>query len=103
MYGVDEPGTEITVELLEVLINRLDEATLDALTFMLLRNPKHSQLLYKPNRAGETPYNIDLSNQKSILGQVFGARKLNTNEDTESMLGKIALCVTILISLLARL
>ena len=53
----------------------------------MLRNPKHSQLLYKPNRAGETPYNIDLSNQKSILGQVFGARKLNTNEDTESMLG----------------
>ena len=38
-------------------------------------------------RAGETPYNIDFSNQKTILGQVFGARKLNTNEDTESMLG----------------
>merc|ERR1719186_798329 len=53
----------------------------------LLRNPKHSQLLYKPNRAGETPYNIDISNQKTILGQVFGARKLNTNMDTENMLG----------------
>ena len=54
---------------------------------LLLRNPKNSQLLYKPNRVGETPYNIDISNQKTILGQVFGARKLNTNEDSENMLG----------------
>ena len=54
---------------------------------LLLRNPKHSQLLYKPNRAGETPYNIDMASDKSILGQVFGTRKLNTNEDTENMLG----------------
>ena len=58
-----------------------------AIVELLLRNPKNSQLLYKPNRAGETPYNIDVSNQKTILGQVFGARKLNTNEDTENMLG----------------
>ena len=58
-----------------------------AIVELLLRNPKNSQLLYKPNRAGETPYNIDISNQKTILGQVFGARKLNTNEDTENMLG----------------
>lgn len=42
---------------------------------ILLRNPKNSQLLYRPNRSGETPYNIDLSNQKTILGQIFGARK----------------------------
>ena len=39
------------------------------------------------SRCGETPYNIDISNQKTILGQVFGARKLNTNEDSENMLG----------------
>ena len=58
-----------------------------AIVELLLRNPKHSQLLYKPNRCGETPYNIDISNQKTILGQVFGARKLNTNEDSENMLG----------------
>lgn len=32
-------------------------------------------MLYRPNRAGETPYNIDLSHQKTILGQIFGARK----------------------------
>ena len=61
-----------------------------AIVELLLRNPQHSQLLYKPNRAGETPYNIDISNQKTILGQVFGARKLNTNEDSENMLGKAA-------------
>ena len=58
-----------------------------AIVELLLRNPKNSQLLYKPNRSGETPYNIDISNQKTILGQVFGARKLNTNEDSENMLG----------------
>ncbi|CAL4201954.1 unnamed protein product, partial [Meganyctiphanes norvegica] len=54
---------------------------------VLLRNPKNSQLLYRPNRAGETPYNMDLSNQKTIMGQIFGARRLNTNEDNENMLG----------------
>ncbi|XP_018570623.1 kinase D-interacting substrate of 220 kDa B isoform X3 [Anoplophora glabripennis] len=54
---------------------------------ILLRNPKNSQLLYRPNRAGETPYNIDISHQKTILGQIFGARRLNTNEDNENMLG----------------
>ncbi|CAN8024670.1 unnamed protein product [Ixodes persulcatus] len=54
---------------------------------ILLRNPKNSQLLYRPNRSNETPYNIDTSNQKSILAQIFGARRLNTNEDNENMLG----------------
>lgn len=53
----------------------------------LLRNPKNSQLLYRANKAGETPYALDALHQKSILGQVFGARKLNTNEDSEGMLG----------------
>ncbi|KAI4495270.1 hypothetical protein M0804_001471 [Polistes exclamans] len=54
---------------------------------ILLRNPKNSQLLYRPNRQGETPYNIDINNPKAILGQIFGARRLNTNEDNENMLG----------------
>ncbi|XP_075221124.1 ankyrin repeat-rich membrane spanning isoform X1 [Lycorma delicatula] len=54
---------------------------------VLLRNPKNSQLLYRPNRAGETPYNIDMNHQKTILGQIFGARRLNTNEDNENLLG----------------
>ncbi|KAG8319111.1 hypothetical protein J6590_098338 [Homalodisca vitripennis] len=54
---------------------------------VLLRNPKNSQLLYRPNRAGETPYNIDMNHQKTILGQIFGARRLNTNEDNEKLLG----------------
>lgn len=53
----------------------------------LLRNPKNSQLLYRANKAGETPYQLDALHQKTILGQVFGARKLNTNEDSEGMLG----------------
>ena len=42
---------------------------LQAIVELLLRNPKNSQLLYKPNRCGETPYNIDISNQKTILGK----------------------------------
>ncbi|XP_030768252.1 kinase D-interacting substrate of 220 kDa B isoform X3 [Sitophilus oryzae] len=58
-----------------------------AIVEILLRNPKHSQLLYRPNRSGETPYNIDMNHPKTILGQIFGARRLNTNEDNENMLG----------------
>ncbi|CAH1134842.1 unnamed protein product [Ceutorhynchus assimilis] len=58
-----------------------------AIVEILLRNPKHSQLLYRPNRAGETPYNIDMNHPKTILGQIFGARRLNRNEDNENMLG----------------
>ncbi|RZF42902.1 hypothetical protein LSTR_LSTR003618 [Laodelphax striatellus] len=58
-----------------------------AIVEVLLRHPKNSQLLYRPNRAGETPYNIDINNQKTILGQIFGARRLNTNEDNENLLG----------------
>ena len=58
-----------------------------AIVELLLRNPKHSQQLYKPNKNGETPYSIDMSSHKSILGQVFGARRLNTNTDSEDMLG----------------
>ncbi|CAB0040958.1 unnamed protein product [Trichogramma brassicae] len=54
---------------------------------ILLQNPKHSQLLYRPNKAGETPYNIDLAHNKNILSLIFGARRLNTNEDNENMLG----------------
>ncbi|KOC69442.1 Kinase D-interacting substrate of 220 kDa [Habropoda laboriosa] len=58
-----------------------------AIVEILLRNPKNSQLLYRPNRQGETPYNIDINHPKTILGQIFGARRLNTNEDNENMLG----------------
>lgn len=58
-----------------------------AIVEVLLRNPKNSQLLYRANKAGETPYGLDNAHQKTILGQVFGARRLNTNEDSEGMLG----------------
>ncbi|XP_037068486.1 kinase D-interacting substrate of 220 kDa-like [Pollicipes pollicipes] len=54
---------------------------------ILLRNPKHSKLLYRPNKAGETPYNIDIGHKRAILGDIFGARKLNTNEENENRLG----------------
>lgn len=46
-----------------------------AVVEILLRNPKHSQLLYRPNRAGETPYNIDMAHAKTILGRIFGDSK----------------------------
>lgn len=58
-----------------------------AIVEALLRNPKNSQLLYRANKAGETPYGLDTSHAKTILGQVFGARRLNANEDSEGMLG----------------
>ncbi|XP_068609521.1 kinase D-interacting substrate of 220 kDa B [Brachionichthys hirsutus] len=54
---------------------------------LLLRNPKDGRLLYRPNRAGETPYNIDCSHQKSILTQIFGARHLSPSETDGDMLG----------------
>lgn len=40
VYGVDDPGPEITVELVEVLQNRLNEAMLEVLSLLLSRNPK---------------------------------------------------------------
>ncbi|XP_050999991.1 kinase D-interacting substrate of 220 kDa isoform X1 [Acomys russatus] len=54
---------------------------------LLLRNPKDGRLLYRPNKAGETPYNIDCSHQKSILTQIFGARHLSPMETDGDMLG----------------
>ncbi|XP_059104582.1 kinase D-interacting substrate of 220 kDa isoform X5 [Peromyscus eremicus] len=54
---------------------------------LLLRNPKDGRLLYRPNKAGETPYNIDCSHQKSILTQIFGARHLSPTETDGDMLG----------------
>ncbi|XP_078369794.1 kinase D-interacting substrate of 220 kDa B-like isoform X5 [Oculina patagonica] len=39
---------------------------------LLLRNPKDARLLYRPNKAGETPYNIDRQHKHSLLTQIFG-------------------------------
>ena len=47
------------------------------ITEMLLRNPRDSRLLYKMNDVGETPYQIDLGNKKSILTQIFGTKSLS--------------------------
>ncbi|KAF3835810.1 hypothetical protein F7725_028368 [Dissostichus mawsoni] len=55
---------------------------------LLLRNPKDGRLLYRPNKGGETPYNIDCSHQKSILTQIFGARTSPVPPETDGdMLG----------------
>uniref|UniRef100_A0A8C8SCE0 Kinase D-interacting substrate of 220 kDa n=1 Tax=Pelusios castaneus TaxID=367368 RepID=A0A8C8SCE0_9SAUR len=54
---------------------------------LLLRNPKDGRLLYRPNKAAETPYNIDCTHQKSILTQIFGARHLSPTESDGDMLG----------------
>ncbi|CAN9502092.1 unnamed protein product [Ophioblennius macclurei] len=54
---------------------------------ILLRNPKDGRLLYRPNKAGETPYNIDCTHQKSILTQIFGAKHLSPSESDGDMLG----------------
>lgn len=39
---------------------------------LLLRNPKDARHLYRPNKAGETPYNIDRQHKHSLLTQIFG-------------------------------
>uniref|UniRef100_A0AAV2K717 KAP NTPase domain-containing protein n=1 Tax=Knipowitschia caucasica TaxID=637954 RepID=A0AAV2K717_KNICA len=54
---------------------------------LLLRNPKDGRLLYRPNKSGETPYNIDCNHQKSILTQIFGARHLSPSDSGGDMLG----------------
>ncbi|XP_039523909.1 kinase D-interacting substrate of 220 kDa isoform X1 [Pimephales promelas] len=54
---------------------------------VLLRNPKDGRLLYRPNKEGETPYNIDCTHQKSILTQIFGAKHLSPSECDGDMLG----------------
>ncbi|XP_063040200.1 kinase D-interacting substrate of 220 kDa isoform X1 [Engraulis encrasicolus] len=54
---------------------------------LLLRNPKDGRLLYRPNKEGETPYNIDCTHQKSILTQIFGAKHLSPSETDGDMLG----------------
>uniref|UniRef100_A0A8C4NMJ7 Kinase D-interacting substrate 220a n=1 Tax=Eptatretus burgeri TaxID=7764 RepID=A0A8C4NMJ7_EPTBU len=54
---------------------------------LLLRNPKDGRLLYRPNKAGETPYNVDCNHQKSILTQIFGARHMSPSEADGDMLG----------------
>ncbi|XP_061598864.1 kinase D-interacting substrate of 220 kDa B isoform X2 [Cololabis saira] len=54
---------------------------------LLLRNPKDGRLLYRPNKTGETPYNIDCTHQKSILTQIFGAKHLSPTESDGDMLG----------------
>ncbi|XP_033742353.1 LOW QUALITY PROTEIN: kinase D-interacting substrate of 220 kDa B-like [Pecten maximus] len=56
------------------------------ITELLLRNPRNGRLLYRSNKAGDTPYNIDAYHQKSILTQIFGHRNLNAN-DGENLLG----------------
>ncbi|XP_071951058.1 uncharacterized protein [Antedon mediterranea] len=56
---------------------------------LLLRNPKDGRLLYKPNRAGETPYNIDASHQKGILTQIFGAKSFTPGEDIQGELSEL--------------
>ena len=46
------------------------------ITELLLRNPRNSRLLYRPNKDGETPYSIDAYQQKQILSQIHGQCKL---------------------------
>ena len=40
VYGVDQPGAEITHQLVEVLQNRIDEAALDIIAELFRRNAK---------------------------------------------------------------
>eukprot|EP00794_Sanderia_malayensis_P007196 gene7196-8002_t len=42
---------------------------------VLLKDQKNSRLLYKPNKAGETPYSIDKSSKHSVLSAVYGNSK----------------------------
>ncbi|KAK7097954.1 kinase D-interacting substrate of 220 kDa B-like [Littorina saxatilis] len=56
------------------------------ITELLLRNPRNSRLLYRPNKAGETPYAMDTYHQRGILQGIYGHRNLNAS-DAENLLG----------------
>ncbi|XP_038056116.1 kinase D-interacting substrate of 220 kDa B-like isoform X2 [Patiria miniata] len=67
---------------------------------LLLRNPKDGRLLYKPNKEGETPYNIDCNHQKGILTQIFGARSFTPGEEADSEMSD--LCSSALADILSE-
>ncbi|EGT36334.1 hypothetical protein CAEBREN_21403 [Caenorhabditis brenneri] len=52
------------------------------LTQALLSNPSDSRLLYRPNKLGQTPYSIDLSNPQPILPLIFGPIDAEDKMDT---------------------
>lgn len=55
---------------------------------LILRNPKNSQLLYKPNKRGETAFSIDSTHPKPVLPTLFGAAPSNRRVlEKESQLG----------------
>ncbi|RUS87250.1 hypothetical protein EGW08_005002 [Elysia chlorotica] len=56
------------------------------ITELLLRNPRHSRLLYRLNKDGESPYSMDTYHQKGILPQIYGHGNLNAT-DAENLLG----------------
>ncbi|KAL8561546.1 hypothetical protein ACOMHN_024782 [Nucella lapillus] len=56
------------------------------ITELLLRNPRNSRLLYRPNKSGETPYAMDTYHQRGILQGIYGHRNLNAS-DAENLLG----------------
>ena len=45
------------------------------ITELLLRNPRNSRLLYRPNKDGETPYAMDAYHQRGILQGIYGHRE----------------------------
>ncbi|KAJ8928238.1 hypothetical protein NQ314_019188 [Rhamnusium bicolor] len=73
-----------------------------AIVEVLLRNPKNSQLLYRPNKDGETPYNIDINHQKTILGQIFGASYDLYSSALADILSEPSLSMPITVGLYAK-
>ncbi|CAB3406257.1 unnamed protein product [Caenorhabditis bovis] len=55
------------------------------LTQALLSNPSDSRLLYRPNKLGQTPYSIDLSNPQPILPLIFGP--IDAEDKMENVMG----------------
>ncbi|CAD6196866.1 unnamed protein product [Caenorhabditis auriculariae] len=55
------------------------------LTQALLSNPSDSRLLYRPNKLGQTPYSIDVSNPQPILSLIHGP--IDAEEKMDSVMG----------------
>ena len=52
---------------------------------MILNNPKHARLLYRPNKVGETPHNLDLQNKTPALRSVFHEKKVGLDLEKQEL------------------
>ena len=89
LAAVDNCGDNALHLALRARSRRLTQALLCKFSFVFpfsyffsSANPSDSRLLYRPNKLGQTPYSIDLSNPQPILPLIFGPIDAEDKMDT---------------------